>query len=292
MEILQVSGGRPFFGGRVTVWWASRSEREREEMPMTRPFTNSILVCLCLLALLMGCDRGADTVESRGDKAADAEQPAAGAVVDCGNPMTWDSDGDGVSDRIEDDNAGRFQRGRCDDDPSRPEGKYAAGALVGGVNLPNEGAGYMHAAVDTSPAGRGDWAVLDLLACIETVGRDLEGLTTVRIGDLSRESGGEFEPHISHQNGLEFEVRYPRKDGSEDLFDIRQQHSVYDPLLTHRLFTAFVRLCRVDAIFADVTMLSFPVEEGDSIINHPDRRTHFLVRLEPPAGASSSVAPR
>lgn len=43
----------------------------------------------------------------------------------------------------------------------------------------------------------------------------------VGIGDLSRPSGGSFGPqyggkgHVSHQNGLDVDVLYPRRDGGE-----------------------------------------------------------------------------
>ena len=43
----------------------------------------------------------------------------------------------------------------------------------------------------------------------------------IGIGDLSRPNGGDFGPrygrpgHVSHQNGLDADVLYPRKDGTE-----------------------------------------------------------------------------
>jgi len=238
-----------------------------------------IVVVLCSFGVLFACGSKDENGGTAGGNVVDG-------AVDCGNPMVWDSDGDGVSDRIEAGNAESFQTGRCDENPSQPQGNYAAGSLQGGVNLPGDGTGYAHSPADTSQPNEGDWATLEALACVEAVGRDLEGAAGILIGDLSRRSGGEFEPHLTHQNGLEIEVRYPRQDGRDELFDIRQQPEVYDPLLTRNVFSTFGRLCQVEAIFADVSMLSFPVGEGDSVnvINHPDRRTNFLVRLEDPAG--------
>jgi hypothetical protein len=266
---------------RPGVGLVERSGREEEKKAVQarESIARSSVIRLCFVGLLFACGGG----EENGGK---TDGEAVGTAVDCGNPMAWDSDGDGVSDRIEASNADQFLSGRCDENPSEPQGEYAAGSLQGGVNLPDQGPGYAHIHADMSDPGEGDWATLELLACVETVGRDLEGLTKIHLGDLSRKSGGEFEPHVTHQNGLEIEVRYPRKDGRDELFDIRQQPEVYDPLLTRNLFSAFVRLCRVDAIFADASMLSFPVGEGDlaNVINHPDRRTHFLVRLERPTG--------
>ena len=236
-----------------------------------------VVACLCSFGLLFACGGNDENGGTTGGV-------VDGGKVDCGNPMVWDSDGDGVSDGIEATNADRFQNGRCDEDSSEPEGEYAAGSLRSGVNLPDEGPGYVHSPSDATRPDEGDWATLELLACLEAVGRDLEGSAGLLVGDLSRASGGEFEPHLTHQNGLEIEVRYPRRDNLDELFDIRQQPEVYDPVLTQNVFATFGRLCRVKAIFADVTMLSFPVEGENlvNIINHPDRRTHFLVRLEDP----------
>src|SRR5204862_4705881 len=35
----------------------------------------------------------------------------------------------------------------------------------------------------------------------------------VVIGDISREGGGRLDDHLSHQNGLDVDVYFPRRDG-------------------------------------------------------------------------------
>jgi hypothetical protein len=238
-----------------------------------------------LVTLLVACT--GDETNGR-----ETNEDVAPETADCGNQRQWDTGGDKISDRVEAENGGLFRSGRCDANPSEPRGKYSDGSLLGGVKAPASGAGYVRKPAGQESLYEGHWATLDLLACVELVARDLsEGLdpedsVELYLGDLSLASGGEFEPHLTHQNGLEVEVRYPRLDGRDELFDIRREPELYDPLVTKNIFSAFMRLCRVDAIFADVTMLSFPVGEGEfaNVINHPDRRTHFLVRLENPAG--------
>ncbi|MEO1338060.1 MAG: hypothetical protein AAFV29_20620, partial [Myxococcota bacterium] len=53
--------------------------------------------------------------------------------VNCGNRQNFDSDGDGISDRVERNNSTNryadLRTGRCDDDPSKPVGKPSGGDL-------------------------------------------------------------------------------------------------------------------------------------------------------------------
>jgi murein endopeptidase len=60
----------------------------------------------------------------------------------------------------------------------------------------------------------------------------------VGIGDLSRQRGGWFGPrHASHQNGLDVDVYYPRRDRRERApLDASQ----IDPLLSQELVDLFV----------------------------------------------------
>ena len=111
---------------------------------------------------------------------------------------------------------------------SRALGKPYAGRLVGGVQLPAEGAEFLtwDPILKRAPnRGWRRWGTDRLLETIAQVLADYRELNPdaprVMIGDLSRPHGGDFGPrfgapgHASHQNGLDVDVYYPRIDGLE-----------------------------------------------------------------------------
>ena len=108
---------------------------------------------------------------------------------------------------------------------SRPLGSWTAGALRRGVQLPAEGKDF----VTWDPVLRRSpnrpwrrWATDRLLRTVLTVLREHRaahaGAPRVPVGDLSRPRGGDFGRrfgglgHVSHQNGLDADVYYPRLD--------------------------------------------------------------------------------
>lgn len=106
---------------------------------------------------------------------------------------------------------------------SRAVGSPSAGRLVRGVRLPGEGVGFftwdplLHRVPNR--AGR-RWGTNGLVRVLRRVVRDYErahpDAPRVGIGDLSRRHGGPFGPkHASHQNGLDVDVYYPRRDRKE-----------------------------------------------------------------------------
>jgi murein endopeptidase len=112
--------------------------------------------------------------------------------------------------------------------PSRAIGKPYAGRLVGGVQLPPEGPEFFTWDPILKRSPNRDWRrwgtdrLLDTLARVLTDYRALHpGAPRVGIGDLSRPHGGNFgrrfgaPGHASHQNGLDVDVYYPRRDGLE-----------------------------------------------------------------------------
>jgi murein endopeptidase len=112
--------------------------------------------------------------------------------------------------------------------PSHAIGKPYAGRLVDGVQLPPEGAEFFTWDPILKRSPNRDWRrwgtdrLLDTLATVLTDYRALHpGAPRVGIGDLSRPGGGNFgrrfgaPGHASHQNGLDVDVYYPRKDGLE-----------------------------------------------------------------------------
>jgi murein endopeptidase len=107
-------------------------------------------------------------------------------------------------------------------------GSPSAGRLVGGVRLPAEGRHFFtwdplgHRS--PSPGWRRvgtDGLVRLTLRVIGEYAADHPSAPRVGIGDLSRPHGGDFGPqfggpgHVSHQNGLDVDVYYSRKDRRE-----------------------------------------------------------------------------
>jgi murein endopeptidase len=106
---------------------------------------------------------------------------------------------------------------------SNPLGLPHAGRLVGGVELPAEGHHFFtwDPILRRSPDRPGRrWGaagvVRTTLAIVNAFAAAHPEAPRIGIGDLSRERGGYFGPkHVSHQNGLDVDVYYPRKDRRE-----------------------------------------------------------------------------
>ncbi len=104
-------------------------------------------------------------------------------------------------------------------------GNHAAGSLKRGVRLPAYGRGWFtwDPILKRSPnrAWRrwgSDRMIRATLTALREFRRANPAAPGVAIGDLSRPRGGDFGPqfgsigHASHQNGLDIDVYYPRKD--------------------------------------------------------------------------------
>jgi murein endopeptidase len=106
---------------------------------------------------------------------------------------------------------------------SAARGSPAAGRLVRGVRVPAEGERYFtwDPVLRRAPNRSGRrWGTDRLVRVVLRVVREYATAhpraPRVGIGDLSRRRGGPFGPkHASHQNGLDVDVYYPRRDGRE-----------------------------------------------------------------------------
>jgi murein endopeptidase len=109
--------------------------------------------------------------------------------------------------------------------PSKAVGKPWNGRLVNGVQLPEAGPGFLTwddplNQMPNRPDRR--WGTTALVRTIERVLAGYQeahpGALPVLVGDLSRPRGGIFDErygglgHASHQNGLDVDVYYPRRD--------------------------------------------------------------------------------
>ena len=206
--------------------------------------------------------------------------------VDCGDRRAWDSDGDGLSDRVEQNNGNNgyadLRVDRCDVDPSVAMGAPNQGSLAKGLNLPDRGTGYHHFygsdAVDTD-----DWGIGALLRCFEATGRALSSSgIPVQVGDMSLRGGGTFPPHVAHQNGLEGDLRYIRNDRAEAPLDLRIDPDAYDADATAELFDTLFDACAIDFILVDLDRLGFTLDDASRqqrIVDSDGHSNHFHVRI-------------
>jgi len=201
-------------------------------------------------------------------------------VSPCETTTAHDTDGDGISDAVERNNRVAFELGRCDRNASRAVGRPSAGSLSGGVNLPDRGSGYRHFRGSDS-VDSDDWATLELLSCLEQVGRAVrtKGIE-IGVGDLSVKGGGRFRPHVSHQNGVDADLRYVRRDRVRAPLDLRYQPKEYDLEATKLVFEAFFDLCNIEVIFVDIDRLDFTIKgQEERIVHAGGHSNHFHVRV-------------
>jgi hypothetical protein len=177
-------------------------------------------------------------------------------------------------------------------------GTTGAGGLLDGVRLPAQGRHFftLDPVLWTLP-NRPDrrWGSSRLLRTILRVARAYAtahpDAPRVAIGDLSREGGGSFDArygivgefgpgrgtlgHVSHQNGLDVDIYYPRNDGKE-----RGPRSLgqIDRRLSQDLVDRFVR-AGAQCVFVGPRMgLTGPPGVVQSAARHDD---HLHVRLPP-----------
>jgi murein endopeptidase len=173
---------------------------------------------------------------------------------------------------------------------SRALGRPYAGRLMGGVRLPAEDATFFtwDPVLHTSPnrwwRRYGTDRLLEtLLTVLGEYQDDHPDATRVGIADLSRPHGGSFGRrfgglgHASHQNGLDVDVLYPRKDRLErEPLRPRQ----IDRRLAQDLVDRFVRVGAQYVFVGRRTGLRGPRRVVQAIPYHDD---HMHVRLRPSA---------
>jgi hypothetical protein len=169
---------------------------------------------------------------------------------------------------------------------SRAIGKPWAGRLVRGVQLPFEGEHFFTwDPIEHRVPNRGwrRWGTDRLVRFILRVAAEYRaanpGAPRVAIGDLSRPHGGGFGPrfgglgHVSHQNGLDVDVYYPRRDRLErEPFSPKQ----IDRRLAQDLVTRFVAHGAEKAFVGPRTGLHGRRGVVSTLIHHDD---HVHVRI-------------
>jgi murein endopeptidase len=170
--------------------------------------------------------------------------------------------------------------------PSRAVGLPYRGRLVNGRQLPLHGDGFatwdpILKRVGNRPWRR--WGTERLLRTLRTVlaeyARRHPDAPPVLVGDLSRPRGGDFGPqfggkgHASHQNGLDADVYYPRRDGV--LRRARRPDQV-DRAAAQELVDLFLQANPVYVFVGPSLGLTGPPDVVEPLVNHDD---HLHVRL-------------
>lgn len=170
-------------------------------------------------------------------------------------------------------------------------GLPTAGKLIDGVQFPRAGKDFFtwdpvkRRSPNRSWRRHGsDGLVRTVLHVLADHRRAHPGAGRVGVGDMSRPRGGDFGirygivGHASHQNGLDVDIYYPRRDRSEgaplSAAEIRRG-------LSQDLVDRFVRAGAQKVFVGPNTRLTGPRDVVEAIPNHDN---HLHVRL--PAGAS------
>ena len=172
---------------------------------------------------------------------------------------------------------------------STPVGLWWAGRLRRGVLLPAQGPDWFTWDPIRKRVPNRGWRRWGTDRLIRTVVRVVGEYRLahpfaprVGIGDLSRRHGGEFGPrfgglgHISHQNGLDVDVYYPRRDGLERR---AFKPSQVDQELSQELVDRFVAAGARTVYTGPRLDLRGPRDVVEKRVHHDD---HLHVRLHRP----------
>jgi hypothetical protein len=171
---------------------------------------------------------------------------------------------------------------------SRAQGKPFHGRLVGGVELPAAGTHFVTVDPVTGDSPNRTWRrhgtdrLVELLLTVAAAHAAAHPeAPRLVVGDLSRPRGGRFgreyggDGHRSHQNGLDADVYYPRRDGRE-----RRPTRVaqVDRRLAQELVDRFVAAGAQYVFVGPRTGLRGPGKVVMALANHDD---HLHVRIRP-----------
>lgn len=174
------------------------------------------------------------------------------------------------------------------DPPDRPRvewrestalGSANAGSLVNGVRMPVEWPGlYTYDPRTQSPPGSPDrtWGTDTLVRQVLDLGewwaRTYPRRPRLGIGDLSLAGGGPVGGHLSHENGLDVDIRLVRADGREAPVDAAS----YDPALTQAVVDRLVSRGASLVLVGPSLALSGP---PGIVVTWPNHDDHLHVRF-------------
>ncbi|MCD6249474.1 MAG: hypothetical protein J7J98_03985 [candidate division Zixibacteria bacterium] len=218
----------------------------------------------------------------------------------------YDIDGDGISNAVELNDANSYLG--LDDqswnaNPSIAHGTPNDGWIEHALNLPDQGAGYWHNR-GTDPVDKDDWGVLSMLNMLEGAGRDWlfyrEPPPVITINDISEGDettqvfGGYWSDHPggSHQNGLDVDIRYIRKDNELQGLSLKTQagRDAYDAPATARMLTDLIRNGSIiKIILSPHHSLRFPPDTSRAyvVVTDTSHDDHIHLRIEDPDGTNN-----
>ena len=160
-----------------------------------------------------------------------------------------------------------------------------SGRLVDGTQLPVEGSDWVtwNPVTDSIPNlphrlygnERTIRTILSVIGAYRTAHADAP---RVVVGDISFRDGGRMEEHVSHQNGLDVDVYYPRLDRHLSAPIATGQ---IDRDLAQDLLDRFVAAGAKTVFVGYSTGLRGP---GGVVVPYPNHENHMHVRFPPPAG--------
>lgn len=166
---------------------------------------------------------------------------------------------------------------------ARSSGLPYAGSLANGTQLPLAGPDWVtwNPVADRVPNAPhrlhgNEHAIRKLVAVLAAYRGGSAGAPLVVVGDISFTGGGPMELHRSHQNGLDVDVYYPRRD-ERLLAPTRSSH--VDLELAQELLDHFVAV-GVEKVFVGYGMgLRGP---SDVVTPYPNHQDHMHVRFRRP----------
>lgn len=118
------------------------------------------------------------------------------------------------------------------------------GSLLNGTVLPERGQAFERIGRD-----RSNWSTGYMISMIEGAAREMTHLypkNIVQVGGISKEGGGFFPPHKSHQNGLDADIAYMGVDGFDsqvgkdgkvlESFDSAKNWDFFRAVMSQRIF--------------------------------------------------------
>lgn len=185
-----------------------------------------------------------------------------------------------------------LSEGEASDPPSIAAGKPWGGRLWFGVKLPAEGEDFFTWDFALRRVPNRPWRRWGADGTVRIVGSVLYRFALahpeaprVGVADLSRRHGGPFGPrfgglgHASHQNGLDVDVLYPRRDGREWR---AKRPAQIDRALAQDLVRRFVRAGAEFVFVGPRTGLTGPRRIVQQLVHHDD---HMHVRFPRRLGA-------
>jgi hypothetical protein len=166
---------------------------------------------------------------------------------------------------------------------ARSRGVPYAGSLVDGTRLPVEGLDWVtwDPVTDSVPNAANrlyghERTIRTIISVITAYRKANPDAARVVVGDISFRSGGPMDEHVSHQNGLDVDVYYPRHDRALKAPVVPGQ---FDRALAQDLLDRFV------AAGAQMVFVGYSSGlHGASgvVVPYPNHENHMHVRFPPP----------